>query len=109
MKAVRATTGVGPEHRPEVGERTCARFFGSYGHPNRDRLPRAGDRYAAGEGFAEIGDFHENGNWFYHIHLQVLTELGLSRGDLSNGYCVEEDLGAINDICPSPIPLFRRT
>ena len=32
---------------------------------------RAGKTLPAGTAFAEIGDFHENGNWFYHTHMQV--------------------------------------
>jgi hypothetical protein len=67
-----------------------------------------GKRLAAGEAFAEIGDFHENGNWFHHTHLQVITAAGLARGYLSKGYCAEADLGEINALCPSPISLFKR-
>jgi murein DD-endopeptidase MepM/ murein hydrolase activator NlpD len=83
-------------------------FYSFYGHLNKDRLPAAGDFFAAGEAFAEIGDFHENGNWFHHTHLQVITAKGLARGYLSKGYCAEADLGEINDLCPNPIPLFKR-
>jgi murein DD-endopeptidase MepM/ murein hydrolase activator NlpD len=83
-------------------------FYSFYGHLNKDRLPAAGDFFAAGEAFAEIGDFHENGNWFHHTHLQVITAKGLALGYLSKGYCAEADLGEINDLCPNPIPLFKR-
>jgi hypothetical protein len=83
-------------------------FFSFYGHLCKDRLPDAGRVFAAGEPFAWIGDFHENGNWFHHTHLQVITRQGLEQGYLSKGYCAETDLAEINDLCPSPIPLFRR-
>lgn len=83
-------------------------FYSFYGHLRKDRLPAAGQFLAAGAAFAEIGDFHENGNWFHHTHIQVITDKGLARGYLSKGYCAREDLEAINDLCPSPIPLFRR-
>ena len=63
---------------------------------------------AAGATFAEIGDFHENGNWFYHTHIQTITQKGLDRGYLSKGYCAQADLAEMNDLCPSPIPLFKR-
>ena len=82
-------------------------FFSFYGHLRKDRLPAAGESFAAGIAFAEIGDFHENGNWFHHTHLQVITREGLARGYLSKGYCCAADLAAMNDLCPSPIPLFR--
>lgn len=82
-------------------------FFSFYGHLSKDRLPAAGETFSAGAAFARIGDFHENGNWFYHTHLQVITRRGLDRGYLSKGYCCDADLTAMNDLCPSPIPLFR--
>lgn len=82
-------------------------FYSFYGHLNKERLPAAGETIAAGEAFAEIGDFHENGNWFHHTHLQVITAKGLACGYLSKGYCAKADLVEINDLCPSPIPLFK--
>ena len=83
-------------------------FYSFYGHLCKNRLPGIGSRFAAGEAFAEIGDFHENGNWFYHAHLQVITPQGLDQGYLSKGYCAESDLKEMNGLCPSPIPLFKR-
>ncbi len=60
----------------------------------------------------DIGDFHENGNWFYHTHLQVITQKGidqgyLSKGYLSKGYCAARDLAIMDSLCPSPLSLFR--
>ena len=83
-------------------------FYSFYGHLDPGRLPPAGMRFSAGEPFAFIGDFHQNGNWFHHTHLQVITEKGLAEGYLSKGYCAAEDLPEINELCPSPLPLFRR-
>ena len=48
-------------------------FYSFYGHLCKDRLPAAGKKFPAGIAFAEIGDFHENGNWFHHTHIQVIT------------------------------------
>ncbi len=83
-------------------------FFSFYGHLCKDRLPTVGNRYPAGAVFAEIGDFHENGNWFYHTHIQVITQKGLEQGYLSKGYCSQADLAVMNDLCPSSVPLFKR-
>lgn len=83
-------------------------FYSFYGHLRRSSLPAPGTAVAAGEIFAEIGDFHENGNWFYHTHLQVLTEEAFDRGYMSKGYCASADLGQMNGLCPSPIPLFKK-
>lgn len=81
-------------------------FYSFYGHLCKDRLPEHGTRLAAGEAFAEIGDFHENGNWFYHTHIQVITALGLEQGYTLKGYCSKDDLAVISELCPSPLPLF---
>ena len=82
-------------------------FYSFYGHLCKDRLPSAGETFPAGTAFAEIGDFHENGNWFFHTHIQVITRKGLERGYISKGYCSEKDLVEMNDLCPSPIPIFK--
>ena len=83
-------------------------FFSLYGHLSSQHLPTVGQTFGAGETFSEIGDFSENGNWFHHTHLQIITEKGLAEGYLSKGYCTESDLTEMNDLCPSPVPLFRR-
>jgi murein DD-endopeptidase MepM/ murein hydrolase activator NlpD len=82
-------------------------FYSLYGHLNKEKLPAPGDRFAAGEIFAFIGDFHENGNWFYHTHQQVITQKGYDTGWVSKGYCSKQDLAVIDSICPSPLLLFR--
>lgn len=82
-------------------------FYTLYGHLCKERLPVSGNEFRAGDAFAETGDFYENGNWFYHTHIQVITQKGLNQGYLSKGYCSESDLSEINDLCPSPIPIFK--
>lgn len=83
-------------------------FFSLYGHLDRNKLPLVGQAFRAGEIFSWIGDFQDNGNWFHHTHLQIITQKGLDDGYLSKGYCTERDLAQMNDLCPSPIPLFTR-
>jgi len=82
-------------------------FYSLYGHLSREKLPAVGRQFAAGEVFAFIGDFHENGNWFYHTHLQIITQKGLDKGYLSKGYCAAKDLAEMDSLCPSPLPLFK--
>jgi murein DD-endopeptidase MepM/ murein hydrolase activator NlpD len=82
-------------------------FYSLYGHLNKEKLPAPGDRFAAGEVFAFIGDFHENGYWFYHTHLQVITQKGYDQGWVSKGYCSKNDLAVMDQLCPSPLSLFR--
>ena len=83
-------------------------FYSLFGHLCKSRLPVPGQDVEAGAAFAEIGDFSENGNWFHHTHIQTITQKGLDRGYLSKGYCSQADLVEMNDLCPSPIPLFKR-
>ena len=82
-------------------------FYSFYGHLNKEKLPLVGTKFVAGEAFSYIGDFHENGNWFYHTHLQVITQKGLEQGYLSKGYSAAENLAVMDELCPSPLPLFR--
>ncbi|MBF0467949.1 MAG: peptidoglycan DD-metalloendopeptidase family protein [Desulfamplus sp.] len=82
-------------------------FYSFYGHLKSDSLPDAGTEFKAGQIFSHIGDFHENGNWFYHTHLQVITEKGLELGYISKGYCTSKDLEYMDTLCPSPLPLFK--
>jgi hypothetical protein len=81
-------------------------FYSLYGHLSKDSLPVGGTPVPGGRPFAEIGDFHENGDWFLHTHLQIITEQGVAEGYISKGYCSEKDLQRIPDLCPSPLPLF---
>lgn len=82
-------------------------FYSLYGHLNLNSLPNVGDRIKKGDNFAAIGDFEENGNWFRHTHLQVLTEAGYRDGWTNKGYCSEKDIPTIGEYCPSPTFLFR--
>jgi len=82
-------------------------FYSLYGHLDRQRLPKINSSLIAGEPFAFIGDFCDNGNWFYHTHLQILTQMGLDQGYLSKGYCALKDLKKMDKYCPSPLSLFK--
>ena len=82
-------------------------FYSFYGHLNKETLPSVGTKVKAGTAFSHIGDFNENGNWFYHTHLQVITQKGLEHGYLSKGYCAAGDLAQMEEFCPSPLSLFK--
>ncbi|MFZ0133537.1 MAG: peptidoglycan DD-metalloendopeptidase family protein [Desulfobacterales bacterium] len=83
-------------------------FYSFYGHLDPDSLPPSATRLAAGAEFARIGDFHQNGNWYHHTHLQIVTVGGLKKGYLHKGYCARKDLAEITDLCPDPVPFFKR-
>ncbi len=82
-------------------------FYSLYGHLNPDSLKKPGSYIEQGQEFARLGDFENNGNWFYHTHLQILTEKGYQQGFIDKGYCSENMLAEIADFCPNPIFLLR--
>jgi hypothetical protein len=82
------------------------RFYTFYGHLEPTLTAAAGTVLGAGETMARTGGFAENGNWFYHTHLQIITPLGLADGYDTRGYCTPEMLGHIRERCPDPAPLL---
>ena len=87
----------------------CEPFYSFYGHLSVASLPKKGGELTAGDMFARIGDFDENGSWYHHTHLQVMTAAGLAEGYLSKGYTTQEDLPRIRELCPDPLPLLKVT
>ncbi len=82
-------------------------FYSVWGHLRKASLPQKGATITAGAPFAETGEFEENGGWFYHTHLQILSEEGLRRGMQFKGYCSESMLKEISTLCPHPLTFFR--
>ena len=78
-------------------------YYMLFGHLNPDKLPIVGEILKKGEAFAQLGNMSENGNWFYHTHLQVLTPKAYKGGWVSKGYCKESELPTIKQFCPDPL------
>ena len=77
-------------------------FYMLFGHLNPDKLPPVGTGLKKGEVFAEFGEMSQNGNWFYHTHMQVLTQKAFEQG-WEKGYCAEGELATIGEYCPDPL------
>ena len=77
-------------------------FYLLFGHLERATLPEVGAKIAAGEQVARLGDFHDNGGWYHHLHLQVLTEKAYSEGWVNKGYCTLDDIPTLNQYAPDP-------
>jgi murein DD-endopeptidase MepM/ murein hydrolase activator NlpD len=92
------------KHQPEGASEP---FYSFYGHLSRHSLPPNGTKVVAGQKIAQIGDFGDNGNWFTHLHLQVLTKKGFEQGFIDKGYTTETMLNQINKLCPNPAFLIR--
>ncbi len=58
------------EHRP-AGARSFRTLWGHLSPPSLAHL-KPGSRLSKGEAFARLGDFHENGGWIPHLHLQLV-------------------------------------
>ncbi len=70
-------------------------------------LCRVGDRVAAGQVVAHLGDWHENGGWAAHLHFQVMTDmLGQRAGNFFGvGHAGLWDVWRA--ICPDPNLILR--
>ncbi len=77
-------------------------FYSLYGHLNPQKLPAVGTQLKRGTPLGFVGDFGENGDWFYHTHVQILTERAYQAGWISKGYCSQADLPTIHEYCPNP-------
>lgn len=80
-----------------------APFYLLFGHLNPDKLPEVGVKLKRSEAFAEFGDMNQNGNWFYHTHLQVLTQRAFDDGWVGKGYCKESEIAMMAAYCPNPL------
>ncbi len=83
-------------------------FYSLYGHLGRaDWLRLRPDQaLAAGETFAAVGPYPENGDWPPHLHFQLITDMQGRRGDFPGVARVEErDYWAA--LCPDPNLLLR--
>jgi len=77
-------------------------FYSVYGHLHYEETLKLGTKLTGGQAFARIGTYEENGQWFTHLHLQVLTERGYKEGWVHKGYCTKNDLVSIRKLCPDP-------
>jgi len=78
-----------------------------FGHLAEKNLTPVGTRLSAGDVFACIGDFSENGNWFHHTHVQAITQKGIDEGWMYKGLCTKKQLAEIDELCPSAMQFIK--
>jgi 4-aminobutyrate aminotransferase-like enzyme/Ser/Thr protein kinase RdoA (MazF antagonist)/murein DD-endopeptidase MepM/ murein hydrolase activator NlpD len=63
--------------RHETDDAARVPFFVLYGHLTRDSLDglRVGDPIARGAEFARVGSAPTNGDWWAHVHVQLITDM----------------------------------
>ncbi|APG60139.1 peptidoglycan DD-metalloendopeptidase family protein [Christiangramia salexigens] len=83
-------------------------FYTLYGHLSRESLNglKAGTVVKAGDKIAELGDFHENGDYAPHLHFQVMEDMQGREGDYP-GVVKKEDLSSFLRNCPDPNLLLK--
>ncbi|MCL1936443.1 MAG: hypothetical protein FWF57_08755 [Defluviitaleaceae bacterium] len=74
-----------------------------FGHLDNDNLPNIYTKLKKGDYFARFGDFHQNGNWFYHVHIQILTQKAFDNGWINKGYCSKKEIECLDQYCPNPM------
>jgi len=83
-----------------------------YGHLSEDSmyLLKAGTPIQKNQRIGELGGIHENVGWPPHLHLQVISEMGVKRGDYI-GVCSEAEASKWLAECPDPnllLDVFER-
>lgn len=83
-------------------------FYTLYGHLSRTSLENleVGQKFKAGEKIAELGDFHENGDYAPHLHFQVIEDMLGKEGDFP-GVVKREDREEYLQNCPDPNLLLK--
>ncbi len=78
-------------------------FYTLYGHLSRSVLTQLArrDNVSAGQAFAELGTFQENGNWPPHLHFQIITDLLGMAGDFP-GVAPPDERDVWTALCPDP-------
>jgi 4-aminobutyrate aminotransferase-like enzyme len=89
--------------RHEVPADEPLTFFTLYGHLTRESLDGLdiGKRLEAGERFAGVGAPPENGDWWPHVHFQVITDM-LDVPCNFNGVAPASQRATWLSLCPDP-------
>jgi 4-aminobutyrate aminotransferase-like enzyme/Ser/Thr protein kinase RdoA (MazF antagonist) len=99
--------------RHETDDATPVPFFTLYGHLTEDSLVglREGDRVARGAQFGRVGSAPSNGDWWAHVHVQLITDMLDVPGNV-DGVVRASQRAVWRSLCPDPnlllgIPLSR--
>ena len=92
------------KHEPAEGPT----FYTLYGHLAPDALERwsEGQRLAAGDLLAHIGDYPRNGNWAPHLHFQIVADMLDYAGNFP-GVCSPRARAIWTSLSPDPNLILR--
>ncbi|AMR28893.1 peptidase M23 [Hymenobacter psoromatis] len=83
-------------------------FYSLYGHLTRTDLPplAVGQALAAGQVFAHVGPYPENGDWPPHLHCQLMADMQGRQGDFPGVAAVSEQ-NYWAELCPDPMLVLK--
>ena len=83
-------------------------FYTLYGHLTRDSLDRlrVGQKFRKGTEFARVGSAPSNGNWWPHVHVQLITDM-LDVPCNVDGAVRASQREVWHSICPDPNLLLQ--
>ncbi|MCH2100759.1 MAG: peptidoglycan DD-metalloendopeptidase family protein [Planctomycetes bacterium] len=82
-------------------------FYSLYGHLNTHFSVEERQPVERAEPFAITGSHGDSGQWFTHTHLQIHTQRSVNEGRLLQGYISQATIEGVDDLFPTPYPLFR--
>ena len=84
---------------------TCYTLYGHLSLASLNGL-YAGKKISAGEHFANIGPYPENGDWPPHLHFQIISDIGDYKGDFPGVSSIQESEHYLN-VCPDANLILR--
>ncbi|MBI2578207.1 MAG: peptidoglycan DD-metalloendopeptidase family protein [Candidatus Aenigmarchaeota archaeon] len=83
-------------------------FYTLYGHLSEESLEgrKEGQEIQMGEAIGEIGNFSVNGQWFEHLHFQVIADMHGMKGDFPGVASIEQREKYLK-LCPDPNLILR--
>jgi len=85
-------------------------FYTLYGHLSLDTYNElhVGQVIEKGERFGSLGNYHENGGWYPHLHFQLILDL-LGKATNFDGVGRPDQWDFMSKICPNPNIVFQET
>lgn len=82
-------------------------FYSFYWHQNRESIPEIWVTLNRWELISRLWDYSDNGWYFHHLHLQVITQEGIDNWFASKWYIREDELKDISRYVLDPNYVFR--
>jgi 4-aminobutyrate aminotransferase-like enzyme/Ser/Thr protein kinase RdoA (MazF antagonist) len=84
------------------------KFYSLYGHLDAESIKHlnTGDTLKAGEKIGNLGTYNQNGGWWPHLHLQLMTEMPPT-DYTPPGACEIQFWETAKDLCPNPAHILN--